>query len=65
MYPQDIDDWLTSALTTGSEIFYFNNFNHASVKRIRLDPAKKLANIQIEAIANEVIFGIVGISLRE
>ena len=65
VYPQDIDDWLTSALTTGSEIFYFNNFNHASVKRIRLDPAKKLANIQIEAIANEVIFGIVGISVRE
>lgn len=64
VYPMDIDDWLTSALTTQSEIFYFNNFNHATIKRIRLDPAKELASIRIEAVANEVILGIVGISIR-
>ncbi len=63
VYPMDIDDWLTSALTTQSEIFYFNNFNHATVKRIRLDPTKELAGIKIEAIANEVVLGVAGISV--
>ena len=63
VYPFSIDDWLTSALTTEAEIFYFNNFNHATVKRIRLDPAKELASIRIEAVANEVILGVVGISI--
>jgi len=63
VYPADLDDWLTSALTTQSEIFYFNNFNHATVKRIRLDPSKTLASIRIEAVANEVILGVVGISI--
>ena len=63
VYPMDIDDWLTSALTTQSEIFYFNNFNHATVKRIRLDPTKELASIKIEAIANEVVLGVAGISV--
>lgn len=64
VYPLSIDDWLTSALTTEAEIFYFNDFNHASVKRIRIDPAKELASIKVEAIANEVILGVAGISIR-
>ncbi|MBO5879662.1 MAG: hypothetical protein J6Q68_03840 [Clostridia bacterium] len=62
-YPEDVDDWLTSALTTRSEIFYFNDFNHATVKRIRINPEKELANVKIEAIANELILGIAGISI--
>lgn len=62
-YPQAIDDWLTSALTTESEIFYFNDTTHASVKRVRIDPKKELASVKIEAIANEVILGVVGISV--
>ena len=62
-YPVSLDDWLTSATTTESEIFYFSNFNHATVRRIRLDPKKELANIKIEAIANEVILGVAGISI--
>ena len=63
VYPFNIDDWLTSAVITEAEIFYFNNFNHATVQRIRIDPAKELANIRIEAIANEVVFGVAGISI--
>lgn len=63
VYPLSIDDWLTSALTTEAEIFYFNNFNHATVKRIRIDPDKELESIKVEAIANEVIFGVAGISI--
>jgi len=63
VYPLNIDDWLTAALTSEAEIFYFNHFNHATVQRIRIDPDKELANIKIEAVANEVILGIAGISI--
>lgn len=63
IYPLNIDDWLTSALTTEAEIFYFNHFNHATVQRIRIDPSKELASIKIEAVANEVILGVAGVSI--
>ncbi len=63
VYPFNYDDWLTSALTTEAEIFYFSNFNHATVQRLRIDPTKELANIKIEAVANEVIFGVAGLSI--
>lgn len=63
VYPLSIDDWITPALTTEAEIFYFSNYNHATVKRIRLDPDKELSSIKIEAIANEVILGVAGISV--
>ncbi|MBR2916320.1 MAG: hypothetical protein IKC07_01795, partial [Clostridia bacterium] len=63
VYPLSIDDWLTSALTTESEIFYFSNFNHASVRRFRIDPEKELKSIKIEANSNEVILGVAGISI--
>jgi hypothetical protein len=63
VYPLSIDDWLTSALTTEAEIFYFNNFNHATVKRIKIDPARELESVSVEAIANEVALGVVGISI--
>lgn len=64
IYPESLDDWLTSALTTKAEIFYFSNFNHATVKRIRLNPEKELQSVRIEAVANEVILGIAGISVK-
>ena len=63
VYPLNIDDWLTSALTTEAECFYFSNFNHATVQRIRLDPGKELASVRIETIANEVTLGVAGISI--
>ncbi len=63
VYPIDIDDWMTSALTTQAENLYISNFNHATVKRIRINPDKELASIKVEAIANEVILGVVGISV--
>ena len=63
VYPANIDDWLTSALTTEGEIFYFNHFNHATVQKIRIDSEKELANLKIEAVANEVILGVMGVSI--
>lgn len=65
IYPLNIDDWLTSALTTEAEIFYFNNYNHATVHKLAIDCDKELESIKIEAVANEVILGIAGISIRQ
>ena len=64
IYPLNIDDWLTSALTSEAEIFYFSEFNHASAVRMRLDPEKELKSVKVEAIANELILGIAGISIN-
>ncbi len=63
VFPLNIDDWLVPALQTESESFYFSKFNHATVQRIRLDPSKTLANVQVEAVANEVIMGVMGVSI--
>lgn len=63
VYPFNIDDWLTSAITTEGEIFYFSNYNHATVQKLRIDPTKELANIKFEAVANEIVLGIAGISI--
>ena len=63
VYPFSLDDWLTSALTTEAEIFYFNEFNHATIKRLRIDSEKELESIKIEAISNEIILGVAGISI--
>ena len=64
VYPLNLDDWLTSALTTEAEIFYFSSFNHATVQRISIDPRKELKSISFEAVANELILGVAGISIR-
>jgi len=65
VYPINIDDWLVSALQKENETFYFSKYNHAIVQRISLDPNKTLANIKIEAIANEVIMGVMGVSISK
>ena len=65
VYPTSLDDWLTSALTTESEIFYFSDYNHLSVARIRTDSEKQLSLVTVEAIANEVIFGLAGVSIKK
>ena len=63
IYPLNLDDWLTSALTTEAEIFYFSTYNHATVQRIVLDAEKEIESVQIEAVANDVILGVAGISI--
>ena len=63
VYPIHMDDWLTSALTTEGEIFYFNDFNHATVQKIRIDSGKELASIKVEAVANEIVLGVAGVSI--
>lgn len=63
IYPVNIDDFLVPALQAENEIVYFNDYNHATVQKIRLNANKQLAMLTIEAIANEVIIGVLGISI--
>lgn len=63
IYPINIDDWLVPALQKENETFYFSEYNHATVQRLRVSPDKKLANVKIEAVANEVIMGVIGVSI--
>lgn len=63
VHPFNIDDWLVPALQPQNENYYFSDYNHAIVQRIKLDKAKVLKNIKFQVIANEVIFGVVGISI--
>lgn len=62
--PENFDDWLNAALQTQNETVYFSNYNHGIVQKINLEPGKELALISIETIANEVIIGLLGISIR-
>ena len=63
--PVNFDDWLNAALQTQNETVYFSDYNHGMVQRIELDSQKELAEISMEAIANEVIIGLLGISVRK
>jgi hypothetical protein len=65
VHPRNFDDWLVPALQAENETVYFSDYNHGIVQRISLEPEKELAGISIEAIANEVIFGLMGISIRK
>jgi len=64
VHPENFDDWLNSALQQQNETVYFSDFNHGIVQRINLDPKKELTKITIEAIANEIIIGLLGLSIR-
>lgn len=61
--PDNFDDWLQPALQTENETVYFSACNHGIVQRIKLDPERELAAVSIEAVANEIIIGILGISI--
>jgi len=62
--PLNIDDWLTAACQSQNESQYFSDYNHAIIQRIPLDPEKELKALRAVAVANEVIVGILGLSLR-
>ncbi len=64
VYPRNIDDWLVPALQRENEIFYFNDYNHATVQTLRLQPEKRLVSLTVEGIANEVIVGVLGVTIR-
>ena len=62
--PLNFDDWMLPATQRENESIQFSDVNHAIVQRIRLDPSRKLKSLQVQGTANEVIIGLLGISLR-
>ena len=62
--PDNFDDWLTPPCQSENETLYFSDYNHGTIQRIVLDPDKDLRSLKIQAIANEVIIGVIGVSLR-
>lgn len=64
VHPDGFDDFMVPALQKDYENAYFSDFNHANVYPIALDERKSLAAIVFEGIANEVIFGILAVTLH-
>lgn len=62
-HPDNFDDWLLPSLLPGGDIFYFSDINHGIVNRIALDETRRVSALRVEAVANEVILGILGISI--
>ena len=63
IYPHNFDDFLVPALQKENEYFYFSNFNHGIAQHISLDSTKRLACLKIQAVANELIVGLLGVTL--
>ena len=63
VHPVSFDDWLVAALQTTGETVYFSHCNHGTVQRLRLDPNRELGALAVEAVANEVIVGVLGVSV--
>ncbi len=60
IHPENFDDFLVSATQQEFERFYWSNGCHGMVVRIKLDKQRQLAALKIEALANEVIIGVLG-----
>lgn len=61
--PDNFDDWLGAAVQTRNETVYFSDHNHGIVQRVALDPARELQALRVCAVANEVIVGVLGVSI--
>lgn len=64
VHPLNFDDWLVPALQTQNETVYFSDYNHGIVQLISVEPGRALAAICLEAVANEIILGLLAVSIR-
>ena len=62
--PVNFDDWMISATQRANETVRLSDFNHAIVQRLRLDPTRPLKSFTVQGTANEVIVGVLGVSVR-
>lgn len=63
--PVNFDDWMVTPTQRENETVHLSDVNHAIVQRIELNDAKTVMSIDVRGTANEVIVGILGISLRK
>ena len=61
--PENFDDWLVPSIQQENETQYFSNYNHGIVQQIMLNPSKELKALTVRAVANEVIIGVLAISI--
>lgn len=61
VHPDNFDDFLVPALQPANECFYFSAGCHGIVQRIPVVPERELRELRVEAVANEVIVGILGV----
>ncbi len=61
--PYNFDDFLVAAFQMENETVYFSEVTHGMVQKIALDPAKELKSLSMEAVANEVIVNLLGVTL--
>ena len=61
--PVNFDDFLHPVYQTANESCYIGEGTHALVQVLRLKPERELVALTVEAIANEVIVDILGITL--
>ena len=62
--PDNFDDWLNAPLQTANESVCFSDTNQGIVQRVVLDPSRELRGLVARAVANEVVIGILGVSIR-
>jgi hypothetical protein len=62
--PDNFDDWLVASVQQENETQYFSEYNHGIIQHIPLNASRDLKALKVRAIANEVIVGILGISIR-
>jgi hypothetical protein len=63
--PDNFDDWLVGSVQQENDTEYFSDYNHGIIQRIPLDNSKELKAFKVRAVANEVIVGILGISIQK
>lgn len=62
--PVNFDDWLGAPLQTEQETFCFSDHNHGIVFRLALDGLRELCELRVTGVANEVVIGVVGVTLK-
>lgn len=61
--PDNFDDFLIPSYQQKNEVVEFGAGTHGLVQIIRLDPRRPLRELRVEAVANEVILNILGVTL--
>lgn len=63
--PVNFDDWMVTPTQRENETVHFSDVNHAIVQKIILNESKKVESVVVRGTANEVIVGVLGISLAK
>lgn len=63
--PDNFDDYLIPVFQKSVEAFYISEGTHGLHFIMETDPSKPLAELEVEAVANEIILMLLGITLEQ